>query len=152
MPTVTPRIETETAYSPRLELAPELPVLAELAEPSDPRWSMPVLVLAGAAVLALGLAALQTGNFVAAEFARSRFLGGLTLLVALTGFALIALGLWREARALASLQSVDRLRRDLAGSAPHARTAAARTWLARLPRPGRPERSRRDRTAAPSRP
>jgi putative membrane protein len=133
-PTITPRIETETAYAPRLELTtPDLPVLQELAEPADPRWSMPILVLAGATTLVLGLAALQTGNFVAAEFARSRILGGITLAIALTGFALIALGLWRESRALASLQSVDRLRRDLASPDPHARTEAARTWLSRLP-------------------
>ena len=131
MPTVAPRIETETALAARLELAPE-PIPLALSEPRDPRWSMPALVLAGASVLVLGLAALHTGNFVAAEFTRSRLLGVLTLAVAAGGFGLILLGIGRELRGLATLHAVDRLRRDLAGPDPHARTMAARRWLERV--------------------
>lgn len=133
-PIIQPRIETETSRADRLDIAPEaLPVVATTAtEPADPRWGMPILVLAGCGVLALGLAALQTGNFVAAQFARSRLLGALTLLVALAGFGLILLGIWRELRALAALHGVDRLRRDLVSDDPQARIAAARRWLDRV--------------------
>lgn len=129
---ITPRIEAESGRAARLELAAEAPVTTGAAA-GDPRWGMPVLVLSGFVVLALGLAALQTGNFVAAQFARSRVLGVLTLLVTLLGFGLILLGIWRELRALASLHAVDRLRRDLAGTDPHAKLAAARRWLDRAP-------------------
>ena len=134
---VRPRIETEGGRAARLELPAETVLLPEAtgaaAEPRDPRWGMPVLVLSGFGVLALGLAALQAANFVAAQFARSRPLGVLTLLVALAGFGLIALGIWRELRALASLHAVDRLRRDLAGDDPQVLVAAARRWLERAP-------------------
>ncbi len=128
---IAPRIEAESGRAARLQLAAEAPVPTGVAI-GDPRWGMPALVLSGFVVLALGLAALQTGNFVAAQFARSRALGVLTLLVALLGFGLILLGIWRELRALASLHAVDRLRRDLAGGDPHARVAAARRWLERI--------------------
>ena len=125
---VAPRIETETVLAHRLEIAHE-PLPLALAEPFDRRWSMPALVCAGIVTLVLGMAALQIGNFVAAEFARSRLLGGLTLAIAIVGFGLILLGVWREIRAIAALAAVDRLRRDLGGPDPHARTRAARRWL-----------------------
>lgn len=133
-PLVRPRIETETSRADRLEIAAELVPIAPGtgSDPVDPRWSMPVLVLSGFAVLAFGLAALQTGNFVAAEFARSRLLGGLTLLIALLGFGLILLGIWRELRALAALHAVDRLRRDLASDDATVKVEAARRWLDRI--------------------
>ena len=124
---VAPRIETETSRATRIEIAEAVPPAA--IEPADPRWSMPLLVSLGVAILVLGLAALQIGNFVAAEFARSRALGGLTLAVACLGFGLILLGIWRELRALTALEAVDRLRRDLAGPDAHAKTRAARRWL-----------------------
>ncbi len=133
---VRPRIETELGRAARLELATEAILPSGPApaggEPRDPRWGMPVLVLSGFGVLALGLAALQAANFVAAQFARGRALGVLTLLVALLGFGLILLGIWRELRALASLHAVDRLRRDLASDDPQAKLAAARRWLERI--------------------
>ena len=93
---------------------------------------MPALVAAGTLILVLGLAALQVGNFTAAEFDRSRILGALTLSVALAGFGLILLGLARELRAIASLDAVDHIRRDLAGSDAQARIRAARRWLDRV--------------------
>ena len=139
---VTPRIETETARAARIEIARDAPpdllpdagsgVRAGAPGAVDPRWSMPVLVLSGFGVLALGLAALQTANFVAAEWARSAVLGGLTLLVAVLGFGLIGLGIWRELRALAALHAVDGLRRDLSSDDPIRKVAAARRWLARV--------------------
>ncbi len=132
---IAPRIELERADSPRLQApapaAGEPPAAAPgLAAPRvASAWAMPALVLSGAAVLAVGLAALQTANFVAAEFARARPLGWLTLLVAVTGFGLILLGIARELRALLRLRGVDRLRRDLAGHDAAARLRAARRWL-----------------------
>ncbi|WP_428391746.1 DUF697 domain-containing protein [Lichenicoccus sp.] len=99
---------------------------------SMPAWSMPVLALCGFAVLAIGLAGLQTGNFVADEFRRSPVLGWLTLAVAATGFGLILLGIARELRGLLRLAAVDTLHRDLAGNDAQARARAARRWLARL--------------------
>ena len=133
-PLVRPRIETETGRADRLGIAAELMSVAPGtgSDPADPRWSMPLLVLSGFGVLAFGLAALQTGNFVASEFARSRLLGGLTLLVALLGFGLILLGVWRELRALAALHAVDRLRRDLASDDATVKVEAARRWLDRI--------------------
>ncbi|MBE7210977.1 MAG: DUF697 domain-containing protein [Gluconacetobacter diazotrophicus] len=130
---IQPRIEAERNRADRLELAPggadeSLPGTAA----REPRWGLPILALSGFAVLALGLAALQTGNFVADEFRRSPVLGGMTLVVAVTGFGLILWGIVRELRALAALHAVDRLRADLASADPHRRVAAARRWLARV--------------------
>jgi putative membrane protein len=125
---VTPRIEAEDLPAPRLEPVPIVvdPVAAE-------RWGMPALVLSGALVLILGLAGLETGNLVADEFARSPFLGGATLGVALTGFGLIGAGFWRELSALAALRNVDRLRRALSSTDPVRQVRAARAWVRELP-------------------
>ncbi len=71
-------------------------------------------------------------HFGAAEFARARPLGWLTLLVAVLGFGLILLGIGRELRALLRLRGVDRLRRDLAGQDAEARLRAARRWLGEI--------------------
>ena len=132
-PLVAPRIETEPLPSGRLDVPLDLPTqAADPRDPPDPRWGMPALVLAGVAVLALGFAALQAGNFVVAEWARSHLLGAVTLAIALAGFGLVLAGIARELRALFALRAVDRLRRDLAGPDPRLRTRAARHWLARV--------------------
>ena len=124
-----PRFELESQPAPRLE--PEyLPV--PVAPPSGRRSI--ALAAGGAAVLLLGLGTLGIGNFVAAQFDRSAVLGGLTLAVAATGLALIATGIWREARGLLALQTVDRLRLRLAD--PSTARQAARGWLATLPDAG----------------
>jgi hypothetical protein len=47
-------------------------------------------------VRVLGLAGLQRVNFVAAQFARSDVLGGLTPAVAVIGFGSIGAGIWLE--------------------------------------------------------
>jgi len=138
-PRIAPRIESETSNSQRLD-APQAAMLdlaasdsaapgLAVAERGFAVWGMPALVLAGCGILALGLAALQTGNFVAAEFHRSLVLGWLTLAVSVAGFGLILLGIGRELRGLLRLRGVDRLRRDLAGSDTTARLRAARHWL-----------------------
>jgi uncharacterized membrane protein YcjF (UPF0283 family) len=91
------------------------------------------LVVGGACVLIFGLAGLQTANFVAAQFARSDVLGGLTLAVAVIGFGSIGTGIWREMRALFSLRTVDRLRAELSGPDPSRARPVLRRWLSRLP-------------------
>ncbi len=126
-PRIAPRIEHESGTAPRLR-TPDLPEAPSARDPAG--WGMPVLALSGFAVLALGLAALQTGNFVADEFRRSPVLGWLTLAVAVLGFGLILLGIARELRGLLRLAAVDQLRADLAGADPERRTRAARRWLA----------------------
>lgn len=129
---VAARIEREPDTAPRLELAdPAAAALEAAASGGDPapRWSSAALLLAGIVVLVLGLAALEVGNFTAAQFRRGPWLGGLTLGVALIGFGLILAGLWRELRGLLRLAAVDRLRRELAGPRPEQRLRAARQWL-----------------------
>jgi putative membrane protein len=123
-----PRIEIEPLPAPRLE-STELVVVPDVPK----ERSSVSLVLGGATLLALGLAALATGNFVAAQFARASGLGWLTLAVALAGFGLIGAGAVRELRGLFGLRSVDRLRAILAGDEVPAMRQAAAHWLAGLP-------------------
>ncbi len=123
-----PRIEHEDLPAARLEAEP----LPAVRPPRRQRGTLS-LVFGGIAVLALGLAALETGNFIAAQFARSTALGWLTLAVAVAGFGLIGAGCWRELRGLSGLNKVDRLRAALAGADLHAARASARRWVARLP-------------------
>jgi putative membrane protein len=125
-PRLLPRLEREEQPAPRLEALPMvLPVLAK------PPASSLGLVAGGLGVLVLGLAVLQTGNFVAAQFDRAAWLGWLTLAVSATGFGLIGAAIWRELRGLLSLSHVDHLRTALAD--PTRAQHAARTWLAGLP-------------------
>jgi uncharacterized membrane protein YcjF (UPF0283 family) len=124
----SPRIEVEGFEAPRLEAGS----LTSVAEPERGIGTVPLLAT-GACVLVLGLAGLQTANFVAAQFARSEWLGGLTLAVAVAGFGLIGAGIWRELRGLFSLRSVDQLRAELAGADPARARPRLRHWLARLP-------------------
>lgn len=123
---VRPRLEIEDRPAPRLEA---LPVVL----PEAPRAGMGTIGLAasGAAALIVGLAALQTANFVTEQFERGPVLGGVTLAVALAGFGLIGAAVWREVRGLFTLHSVDRMRRDLLEPA-RVKQAALR-WIAQLP-------------------
>ncbi|MBV9656149.1 MAG: DUF697 domain-containing protein [Acetobacteraceae bacterium] len=125
---VRPRIEVEALPAPRLE-STELVVVPETPK----ERSSLALIVGGAALLALGLAALATGNFVAAQFARASGLGWLTLAVALAGFGLVGAGLLRELRGLFGLRSVDRVRAALTGDDVPAMRRAAAHWLAGLP-------------------
>lgn len=125
---VSPRIEAEELPAPRLE---SIPLSAETGP--RPRWGLSALVSAGLTVLVLGFAALETGNFVADEFARSPMLGWLSAAVSTLGFGLVGLGFWREYAALAALRGVDRLRANLHSTDPVRRARAARAWVRRLP-------------------
>ena len=128
-PPVT-RVIIEDATAPRLE--PEMPVMEVLVDPA-PRGGGAALALAGVAVLVVGLAALETGNFVATQFDRAAWLGWLTLAVAVAGFGLLAASVWREVRGLFSLTRVDRLRAALGSGEAGRIHAAARAWAATLP-------------------
>jgi len=127
-PPPRPRIELEVLPAPRLEPT-ELALIPE--EPKE--TSTLSLVLGGVSVLALGLAALGTANFVAEQFTRSLGLGWLTLSVALAGFGLIGAGIWRELRGLFALRSVDRIRAELAAGDVARARPALRHWLSGLP-------------------
>ncbi len=123
---IRPRFELEDGSVARLE--PEAPPLA-----APPRGGVGTagLAAAGAAVLVLGLAGLDVGNFVAAQFARSVALGWITLGVAAAGFGLLGAAGWGELRGLLGLRRVDHLRAELADPARTRRAALA--WLATLP-------------------
>jgi putative membrane protein len=123
-----PRIELEAMPAPRLEAG--LPALVPVPERGIGTLS---LVLGGAAILAVGLAALGTANFAAAQFARSIALGWLTVAVAVAGFGLIGAGVWRELRGLFGIETVDRLRVELASADALRARPLLRRWLSRLP-------------------
>ncbi len=125
-----PRIVIEDRAAARLE--PEMPLAEPLLDPA-PRAGGPALALAGVTILVVGLAALQTGNFVAEEFGRAVWLGWLTLAIAVTGFALLFAAVWRELRGLFGLSRVDRLRAALSSGDAGRIHSAARRWAATLP-------------------
>jgi putative membrane protein len=128
--TRAPRLLVEDAEGPRLD--PIMPVVEATKDPV-PRASGIMLALAGAAVLAIGLAALQTANFVAMQFDRAAWLGWLTLAVAVLGASLLLAGVWRELSGLFALRRVDRLRNALMSGDAGRTRAAARLWAATLP-------------------
>ncbi len=123
---IPPRFEIEDQPSARLEPEPA-PVIAE----ARAGIGSVALVLGGAVILLLGLAALDVANFVGDQFQRAMWLGWVTLGVAALGFGLILVAIWRELRGLFALNRVDRLRRRLAD--PGTMRQAAHDWLAGLP-------------------
>lgn len=108
-------LDEEAAGSERLDLrlAPSaanqlVPTAEAAAEPAG--WSSATLVATGIASLAVGLSALEVANYVAAQFARSPWLGGATLVVALFGYGLILAAVLRELRGLMAIRAVDQAR------------------------------------------
>ena len=128
-----PRVVIEDAAAPRLE--PQSLAAEPVLDPA-PRAGGAGLALAGIAVLAMGLAALQTANFVAAQFDRAAWLGWLTLAVAAAGFGLLFAAVARELRGLFGLSRVDRLRAALGSGEAGRIHGAARAWAATLPEAG----------------
>jgi putative membrane protein len=120
----------EDAAAPRLQPAPV--VMEPLTDPA-PRAGGAALALAGVTVLVVGLAALQTANFVAVQFDHAAWLGWLTLAVAVTGFGLLFAAVGRELRGLFALGRVDRLRTAFGSGDAGRIHAAARSWVALLP-------------------
>ena len=127
---VEPRIELEEEPAPRLE--PSLPALVAADAPAPPAGTA-ALALLGVSVLALGLAGLSVGNFVADQFARAAWLGWATLGIAGAGFGLIGVGLLREVRALLALRHVDGLRAALASGEAGQMMRAAVSWSRTVP-------------------
>jgi putative membrane protein len=125
-----PRLLIEDATGSRLE--PMMPVAEATADPA-PHASGLMLAVSGVAILAIGLAVLQTGNFVATQFDRAAWLGWLTLAVAVLGFGLLLAAVWRELSGLFALSRVDRLRNALGSGDARRIHAAARLWAATLP-------------------
>lgn len=125
--TIEPFLEYEQEKAPRLEAEPVV-----LAPEPKPGRSTAALALAGAALLATGFAVLGAANFVADQFARSAWLGWVTLAVALAGFGLLGAGLWRELAALFALRHVDRLRADLGSGEAARMVSAAQDWAGQV--------------------
>ncbi|MFT8242723.1 DUF697 domain-containing protein [Roseomonas sp. BN140053] len=120
------------APAEKLDLRWEQAVVA-VPEARTGGWSNLSLAALGAASLVLGLSALDAANFVAEQFARSPWLGGITLLVALFGFGLIGWAGIREMRGLAALDAVDRARVAFAaGDTARARLETLR-WAESVP-------------------
>lgn len=114
-----PRIIVEETTAPAPASAPRLDfqweqAVVPVAPPRPARWSGFSRALAGAAVLGVGLAALDAANFTADQFARGAVQGWLTLGVVLAGFGLIASAGWAEARGLLSVRAVDQAREGFA--------------------------------------
>ncbi len=127
---VEPRIELEEEPAPRLE--PSLPAVVAADVPAPPTGTA-ALALLGVVVLALGLAGLSVGNFVADQFARATWLGWATLGVAGAGFGLIGAGALRELRALLALRHVDGLRAAFASGDAGQMMRAAASWSRTVP-------------------
>jgi uncharacterized membrane protein YcjF (UPF0283 family) len=87
---------------------------------------------AGIGVLGVGFALLESANFVVDQFARGAWLGGLTLGVAVVGFGLLGVGIWRELRGLLGLGRVDRFRAAMESGQISRARQAARQWLKAL--------------------
>ncbi len=114
----------------RLDFGWEQAVVPVAAAPQPAAWSGLGRLAAGAALLGLGLAALDAANFVADQFARGAVLGWITAGVVVAGFGLIASAGWREMRGLAALRSVDRARAAFARGELAAVRAEALRWAA----------------------
>lgn len=130
-----PRVILEEAPrggpAPRLDFGWEQAVVPIAPPtPAPRRWSGLGRLAAGAAVLGLGLAALDAANFVAAQFERGAGLGWVTLGVVVAGFGLIASAGWTELRGLMALRSVDRARAAFARGDLKAARAEALRWAA----------------------
>ena len=128
-----PRVILEEPAAPaqRLDFGWEGAVAA--TAPAARWWSSLGLAGLGVAVLLLGFALLEAGNFVAAQFAQAAWLGWLTLAVAVAGFGLLFAGIARELRGYLALGTVDRARAAHARGDVAALRAALRDWQARLP-------------------
>jgi putative membrane protein len=122
-----PRVILEEP-APRLDFQWEQAVVPVAAPVPRSRWSGLGRAAAGAAVLGLGLAALDAANFVVDQFGRGPVQGWATLSVVGIGFGLLAGGAWRELRSLAALRAVDRARAAFARQDLEAARAEALRW------------------------
>lgn len=101
--------------------------------PTRKGWSSLGLAGLGLAVLLLGFSLISAGNFVAAQFAQSAWLGWATLAVAVAGFGLVFTAIGREMRGYLALGTVDAVRAAHARGDVAALRGALDDWQARLP-------------------
>jgi putative membrane protein len=115
---------------------PQGPVRPEVVEalPLPGAGRMQPLVLAALAVLGLVgvVGALETANFVAAQFAQATWLGWLTLALVGPLAGLLGWSLLREWRGYSQIETVEGLRRRLAADELPVVRAAAIEWLAAI--------------------
>ncbi|GGC52262.1 hypothetical protein GCM10011504_33360 [Siccirubricoccus deserti] len=121
-------LEEPAPSTPRLDFGWEQAVVPVAAARPPGRWSGLGRVVAGAALLGLGLAALDAANFVADQFTRGPLQGWATLGVVVGGFGLLAAGAWTELRGLASIRAVDHARAAFARGELEAARAEALRW------------------------
>ena len=118
--------------APRLDFQWEQAVVpvapAPLVEPS--RWGGIGRALAGAGLIAGGIAALSAVNFIADQFARGPVQGWATLGILGLGVVLLAGGVWRELRGLWSIRHTDVARAAFARSDLAKAKAEALRWAA----------------------
>ena len=111
-------IEEGAVSAPRLDFQWEQAVVpvapAPLVEPS--RWGGIGRALAGAGLIAGGIAAISAVNFIADQFARGPVQGWATLGILGLGVVLLAGGVWRELRGLWSIRHTDVARAAFARS------------------------------------
>jgi putative membrane protein len=130
-----PRVLTDesAAPAPRLDFDWEDSVAPVVAPRAPTRYSALTLAGAGIGILLLGLSALDVANFIADQFARSDWLGWITLGIALLGYGLIAWAFLRELRGLWALKAVDRAREAFARNDYVAARRETLAWAARVP-------------------
>ncbi|WP_025286444.1 DUF697 domain-containing protein [Granulibacter bethesdensis] len=122
-PFIAPRVETDHLPAERLEQAlPSIPLNP------GPALGTLTLMASGAGLLGVGFVALLAVGFVMDQFARSAWLGGISLAVSLAGFGLLGAGFWRETRGLLALKAVDQERAAILGQDVEAARKAARRW------------------------
>ncbi|HEY8611836.1 MAG TPA: DUF697 domain-containing protein [Roseomonas sp.] len=121
----------EEAGSARLDLAWEAGTEPAALPPAG--FSTLSLLAIGVSALILGFSALAAGNYVAEQFARSAWLGWLTLVVALGGFGAILWAVVREFRALFLLREVDAARAAFARGDLQAAKLHVLAWAAPIP-------------------
>jgi putative membrane protein len=126
-------IEEEAPPQPRLDFQWEqavVPVPAVAVKPEASKLSGIGRALAGAGIIAGGLATLSAVNFVVDQFARGPIEGLATLGILGVGGALLGGGLWRELRGLAAIRRTDEARTAFATGDLAAARAEALRWAA----------------------
>jgi putative membrane protein len=123
-------LEDSAPVAPRLDFEWEQAVVPVTVPKLRGRWSGLGRAAAGAAVLGLGLAALDSANFVLDQFGRGPVQGWATLGVVVAGFGLLASGGIRELRGLLAIRAVERARGAFARHDLPAARAEALRWAA----------------------
>jgi len=122
-----PFLLLEPEPAPRLEAVP-----AQLSTAEPVRWLRSPM-MAGAAILAIGIPVLWALWLVSVLFDRWGTLGWAGLVILVCGIGLIGVGMGRELRGLSALRRVDQLRIEFVSGEAERVQRAARRWLQGLP-------------------